>query len=105
MNLQSYDVTFKIINFNIKKDILVVKCWSPILKRDIDYYNETNIGCQWFEFNKDYKKQIIEKCKSIIEQYYLQEQLEDFLNSNINIPITGTNIAVNEFKNTEIKFI
>lgn len=104
-----FDITFKILEYDFTKDLLVVQCWSSILKYEMDHYQSLNLGCQWFTLNDNIKDQITERCKNIIEQRYLQEQVDEFIKNNTNISMTKTfshlNLKNKETLNTKIKFL
>lgn len=70
---QTFDITFKIIEFDQERDILVVQCHSSVLKNPPEFYPEINIGTRRINFEGDVKEQIMYQCHGLISEWYRNE--------------------------------
>jgi hypothetical protein len=104
MLLQSFDVTFKIVEFNLDKDLLVIQFHSSILRDLMGTYSEINIGTKTIDFEKNVEEQIVEQCKGLILEVYEKENKNkenektgfSYIEENLQKTITVKNYVLNE---------
>jgi hypothetical protein len=104
MLLKSFDVTFRIVEFNLDKDLLVIQFHSNILKNPIGTYPEINIGAKTINFERNVEEQIIEQCRGLILEAYNRENKNkenkktgsSYIEENLQKIITVENFILNE---------
>jgi hypothetical protein len=73
MLFKSFDITFKIVEFNLDKDLLVVQFHSSILKNPMGTYPEINLSTKIINFEENVEEQIIRQCRGLILEVYEKE--------------------------------
>jgi len=73
MLFKSFDITFKVVEFNLDKDLLVVQFHSSILKTPMGTYPEINLGTKIINFEENVEEQIVRQCRGLILEAYEKE--------------------------------